>query len=77
MIRTLALLAVTAPICFGQTSDKPESRPINALIITGGCCHDYAFQTAAMMKAAADRKVPVKWTVVQDGGTGIYAVFDD
>lgn len=54
-------------------ADDAASKPIKALIITGGCCHDYDFQTKAMQKAAADRNVKVEWTVVNEGGKGTSA----
>lgn len=43
------------------------AEPLRALLITGGCCHDYAFQAQALtdsMKKVAD----VTWTIVNEGG---------
>lgn len=60
--RSLAFLAtVLMPI------GVVAAEPLRALLITGGCCHDYAFQAQALadaMKKVAD----VKWTVVNEGG---------
>lgn len=42
--------------------------PVKALLITGGCCHNYEFQSKALVegaKAYAD----IDWTVVNAGGT--------
>jgi len=42
--------------------------PVRALLVTGGCCHDYAFQAKALtegLKKFGD----VTWTVVNEGGT--------
>ena len=50
--------------------------PIRVLVVTGGCCHDYPFQTQALQKAAADRKVDIEWTVVNEGGKGTEAKID-
>ena len=33
-----------------------EPTPINVLLITGGCCHDYEYPTKSMQKALEDRK---------------------
>ncbi|MGY8768386.1 MAG: ThuA domain-containing protein [Pirellulales bacterium] len=43
---------------------------IRALLVTGGCCHDYEFQAKAMQLAAKERGVKIDWTVVNDGGNG-------
>lgn len=51
----------------------PAPTPVRALLITGGCCHDYATQTAAL-KAATAALGEVTWTVVSDGGTGTRAM---
>lgn len=42
---------------------------LRVLLITGGCCHDYPGQTAAL-KAGAGKRGQVEWTVVAEGGTG-------
>lgn len=50
--------------------------PIQALLVTGGCCHDYPFQTKAMMAAAKKRNVEIQWKVVNEGGNGTKAEID-
>lgn len=35
---------------------------IDALLITGGCCHDYEFQKAALTDGLSQR-IPIAWTV--------------
>ena len=52
------------------TAEDASAKPIRALIITGGCCHDYDFQTKAIQQAASERDVDIDWTVVKDGGNG-------
>jgi uncharacterized protein len=42
---------------------------INALIVSGGCCHDYPGEARVMMDAIG-RALPVDWTVVVQGGRG-------
>lgn len=51
-------------------------KPIKALLITGGCCHDYPFQIRQYIQAAKDRGVDVAWTVVMEGGSGTSAEID-
>ena len=43
----------------GGTSDKP----LRVLLVTGGCCHDYDFQTKQLKAAAKERDILVDWTV--------------
>lgn len=52
------------------------AEPLKVLVITGGCCHDYDFQTKAMQQAAEKFQVEIDWTVVNDGGTGTSAQID-
>lgn len=54
----------------GGADDMP---PIRALLITGGCCHDYPFQRQQYIEAAQKRGVAIDWTVVMEGGTGTAA----
>lgn len=42
---------------------------INALIVSGGCCHDYPGEAKVMMDAIG-KALPVDWTVVVQGGRG-------
>lgn len=49
------------------------AEPIKILLITGGCCHDYEFQTNAMQAAFEELSVPAQWTVVNEGGKGTRA----
>jgi putative heme-binding domain-containing protein len=54
-------------------ADEPKSeKPIRALLITGGCCHDYSRQKLILTKGISAR-ANVIWTVVQQGGTGTNA----
>jgi len=40
-------------------------KPLRALMITGGCCHDYASQKKILSEGLSAR-LPVEWTVVHD-----------
>jgi type 1 glutamine amidotransferase len=42
---------------------------INALLVSGGCCHDYPLH-ARLLMAAVSRALPVDWTVAVQGGRG-------
>ena len=53
---------------------SPKPTPVRALLVTGGCCHNYPLQTQAIKESIAEAKLlAVDWTVVNDGGTGTRA----
>ena len=52
-------------------ANKP-AKPLKILLVTGGCCHNYAFQTEVIKKAMPG-SVKVEWTVSNEGGTGTTA----
>lgn len=58
-------LAIGAPVA-------ESGRPIRALLITGGCCHDYRLQSEALTNAVA-KQARVDWTILREGGTGTRA----
>lgn len=43
---------------------------IKALLITGGCCHDYATQKMVLAEGIS-KLANIEWTLVQEGGTGM------
>ena len=45
-----------------------SDRPIRALLVTGGCCHDYDRQKLILTRGISAR-ANVRWTVVHQGGT--------
>ncbi len=49
-------------------ADKAADKPLRALYITGGCCHDYNNQKVIIPKGVSAR-ANVEWTIVQEGGT--------
>lgn len=53
-------------------SAAAEPKPLRALLITGGCCHNYPLQTQQLTNAVA-KLAAVEWTVVMDGGSGTRA----
>ncbi len=60
----LAILAPAVPAALAE-----EAKPLKVLIITGGCCHDYEFQSAAMADGIG-KLTKAKFTVVNEGGKG-------
>ncbi len=50
-----------------EAATKPD-RPIQALLVTGGCCHDYDRQKLILTRGISAR-ADVRWTVVHQGGT--------
>ena len=56
-----------------------SGKKLKALLITGGCCHNYVFQSTALT-SGIEEKVNVEFTVVNEGGTGTKAqipLYDD
>ncbi len=46
-----------------------EAKPIRALLVLGGCCHDYAKQKDLLTKGISGR-ANVQWTIAYDPDTG-------
>ncbi len=51
-----------------RADDAKAAKPLRALYITGGCCHDYSKQKQIIPEGIRTR-AKVEWTVVQEGGT--------
>ncbi|MCA8999677.1 MAG: discoidin domain-containing protein, partial [Planctomycetaceae bacterium] len=47
---------------------QAAEKPIQALLVTGGCCHDYNRQKLILTRGISAR-ANVRWTVVHQGGT--------
>jgi type 1 glutamine amidotransferase len=54
-----------------QAADAP-AKPIRALLISGGCCHDYPRQDVILSQGISAR-ANVQWTIVRDPSTGTSA----
>lgn len=65
----MRLLHAVAAICILPFLGLAADKPINALIITGGCCHNYPFQSAAITNAIG-KVANVKWTIWMDPSKG-------
>ena len=67
------LFAVVMVLAVSATRiGEAQEKPIRALLITGGCCHDYARQKLILTRGISAR-ANVQWTVVQQGGTSTNA----
>lgn len=69
-LRRIAAAAVLVALPAAADAAEPEKapRPIRALYVTGGCCHDYAGQKKLLTEGVSAR-ARVEWTVVHEGGT--------
>ncbi len=71
-----AVLFAAAPARLSAAdANTSTGKPLRALLITGGCCHNYPFQTQAMTNAI-NKVANVEWKVVMEGGTGTRAEID-
>ncbi len=68
-----------ATVAFVIPATSAEEKPLQVLIVTGGCCHDYEFQSAAMVDGIG-KLTKAEFTVANEGGTGTKAqirLYDD
>lgn len=61
------LIAGLALASIGRAADPVLPKPLRALMITGGCCHDYENQKRILAEGISAR-ARVEWTVVHEGG---------
>lgn len=63
-------LMMLGAVANAQTSPPPkkDGQPIRALLVTGGCCHDYPRQKQILTKGVSAR-ANIEWVVVHQGGT--------
>jgi type 1 glutamine amidotransferase len=73
MIR-LTLSLITGLLFAGgfNTALAADEKPLRALLITGGCCHNYPFQAQQLTNALA-KLTTAEWTIVNEGGNGTRA----
>ncbi len=70
VLRRFALLAalITSSIAIASTRQE-DSKPIRALLVIGGCCHDYAKQKDLLTKGVSSR-ANVQWAIAYDADKG-------
>jgi hypothetical protein len=61
---SLALVA-SAPRRVPAADEKGSPRPLRALMIAGGCCHDYGRQKLILSEGISAR-ARVEWTLVHE-----------
>ncbi|MEO6808343.1 MAG: discoidin domain-containing protein, partial [Isosphaeraceae bacterium] len=67
--RSFQLAAVIVTLAIANSSAaEPDPKPIRALLVCGGCCHDYDAQKTIIKNGLAER-AHIEVTVVQQGGT--------
>jgi putative membrane-bound dehydrogenase-like protein len=64
----LSLCSLTNSSLNAQEATTKPDRPIQALLVTGGCCHDYDRQKLILTRGISAR-ADVRWTIVHQGGT--------
>jgi len=52
-------------LALSMTAQEPR---VKALVISGGCCHDYMGQDKILMETIT-KVIPTDWTVIYEGGT--------
>jgi uncharacterized protein len=75
MITMNSILRILFIFALSAMNSLAAEKPIRALIVTGGCCHNYSFQSQALTQAIS-RVAAVQWTVLQDPRTGTTAEID-
>ena len=53
----------------GGRPPEPAGPRVKALVVSGGCCHDYALQGKLLVDAVS-KTLPVDWTIAIQGGRG-------
>lgn len=72
ILRFLLLCAITFGVTARSTQAADAKKPLKVLLVTGGCCHNYPFQSAQLTNAV-HRHASVDWTIVNQGGNGTRA----
>lgn len=63
---------------FGPRDKFAGQKRLRALVISGGCCHDYNAQNKILVENVA-KELPVDWTILLEGGNGFegrIAIYD-
>lgn len=60
-------VAVSAPEAKTVAAENAADKPLRAIMITGGCCHDYEKQKI-ILSGGISQRANVEWTIVHEGG---------
>ena len=63
----LTPLCLTVAAGAGVVAGEPAS-PIRALLVAGGCCHDYEKQKGLLTRGLS-RRANIQWTIAYDPNT--------
>src|SRR4051794_11705642 len=66
-VLTLTLVGTLSGRATAADESTGSSKPLRALLITGGCCHDYDRQKFILPEGVGAR-AKVEWTIVHEGG---------
>jgi type 1 glutamine amidotransferase len=73
MVHLISSLVAAATVLIAFAAPAAEAQKLlRALLITGGCCHNYVLQGQQLTNAVA-KLAAVEWTVVNEGGSGTKA----
>jgi type 1 glutamine amidotransferase len=61
----LTLAAMVSPPPRAAAADEPKPKPLHALMVCGGCCHDYDHQKVILSEGISAR-ANVEWTIVEE-----------
>jgi type 1 glutamine amidotransferase len=62
----LTMTLLLTLLCTSNAFAQGQAKPLKALLITGGCCHDYERQKKILSEGISAR-ANVEWTVVHEG----------
>jgi type 1 glutamine amidotransferase len=68
-MRRVALLSAVVIVLSATIARAQDDKPIRALLVLGGCCHDYAKQKDLITKGISG-KANVSWTIAYDPDKG-------
>lgn len=71
LVAALGLSALYAAAPAGQSAEKSGGvKPLQVLLITGGCCHDYEAQKKILSEGISAR-ANVEFTIIHEGGKSL------
>lgn len=62
LIALIVAAGALSSVLFAEKGEKSGSKPLRALLITGGCCHDYVVQKDIISVGISER-VPTDWEI--------------
>jgi type 1 glutamine amidotransferase len=62
----VAVFSLNGPVSLRGAEETKGEKPIKALLVIGGCCHDYAKQKTILSEGISAR-ANVQWTIIHEG----------